>query len=268
MRDLMNVTGTLIVLILALSACSLQTTVNLFRHKYPASDQYKYPCFHLIPVYTLMAETPTVVPTSTLATSPTPFGGSGKIAFVSCDYETVNDNGLVFERTDVDSCEIHMMNADGSDPVNLTNNAVWDGDPAPSPDGTKIAYVSERGNNAEIYVMNTDGSGKIQLTDNQDWDREPAWSPEGTQLVFVSELRRQRIYEIKIMSAKGSGQTVLAKFSMSSDGKVLSPAWSPRGTQIVFVREGFDQANCEGCSEIFVMDADGGNPTQLTHNNG
>ena len=185
---------------------------------------------------------------------------------MSCGYETVSDNGVVFERTDNDSCEIYSMNADGSDRVNLTNNDVWDADPAPSPNGTKIAYVSDLGNdNSEIHVMNADGSGKVQLTDTRDWETGPAWSPDGSQIVF-SVLQDLEISEIRTMKADGSDLTALAKATVSSEGYLLSPAWSPLGTYIAYVREGFHQSECQGCSAIFVMNADGSNPTQVSHN--
>ena len=69
------------------------------------------------------------------------------------------------------------MNADGSDPINLTNNSLlFDGDPAWSPDGKKIAY--SRDNAAadliQVAVMNADGSSQTGLT-NTVWDAQPDW---------------------------------------------------------------------------------------------
>ena len=89
-----------------------------------------------------------------LALTPTPApaafpGTNGKIAFSS---ERDGDN------------EVFVMNPDGSEPTNLTNNAVFDDDPAYSPDGSKITFVSVRDGNFEIYVMNADGSAPRRLT--------------------------------------------------------------------------------------------------------
>jgi TolB protein len=58
----------------------------------------------------------------------------------------------------------------------LTDNPAWDGKPAWSPDGTKIAFVSDRDGNGDIYVMNADGSNVIRLT-NEGYNFEPSWSP-------------------------------------------------------------------------------------------
>ena len=243
---------TLAVLSNALSDCSAEPS---------SSTSTRFPLSTFTPTYTATAA-------STLAPRPTSTlfgGGTGRIAYVSCNYKSISEGTTVFEVTDDDSCEIYLMNTDGSDKTNLTNNSVFDANPTPSPDGAKIAYVSGQGYNAEIYVMNTDGSSKAQLTDNSDWDTEPAWSPDGLQLVFVTD-HFDNSSEIKIMNADGSGQTTLAK-SGASEGYYLSPDWSPLGTQIAFVREGYD-LECQGCSEIFVMNVDGSNSTQITNNNG
>jgi Tol biopolymer transport system component len=73
--------------------------------------------------------------------------------------------------------EIYVMNSDGSNPTRLTNNTVVDSDPTFSPDGTKIAFFSDRDGPRvpEIYAMNTDGSSQTNLTNNAAFDFSPDW---------------------------------------------------------------------------------------------
>jgi len=82
------------------------------------------------------------------------------------------------------------MNANGGNLCQLTENSVDDRGPARSPDGTRIAFVSNRDtglpNDTEIYVMNADGSDQQRITEKSgfewgvDWRPDPAALPEGT----------------------------------------------------------------------------------------
>ena len=74
--------------------------------------------------------------------------------------------------------------------------------PAWSPDGTKLAFTSNRDGNAEIYVMNRDGSGVQRLTNHPMIDVTPTWSPTGTQLAFTSD--RTGTPQIYIVNADGT----------------------------------------------------------------
>ena len=78
---------------------------------------------------------------------------------------------------DPSNWEIFLGDLDGGEPVRLTFHDGFDGFPSISPDGTKMAFASNRDGDSEIYVINVDGSGVIQLTANSTFDGWPAWAP-------------------------------------------------------------------------------------------
>jgi len=81
------------------------------------------------------------------------------------------------------SGELYLARADGSGIRRLTHNEADDRSPAWSPDGSEIAFVSDRSGRRthenEIWVIGRDGSGLRRLTANSVWDLDPAWSPAG-----------------------------------------------------------------------------------------
>jgi Tol biopolymer transport system component len=158
-------------------------------------------------------------------------------------------NGKIAFTRSLQIAEVQVMNADGSNRINLTNSQGFDGAPAWSPDGSKIAFASDRGGNSEIYVMRADGSSPMQLTNDPAEDSEPTWSPDGTRIAFT---RNDSIY---VMNADGSNPTRLINGPWWSN----NPAWSPDGTRIAFT-----SGRPEPDDGIYVMNADGSNQTKLT----
>jgi len=69
------------------------------------------------------------------------------------------------------------MDADGSNPIRLTDDPGQDSFPTWSPDGSHIAFASDRDGNPEIYVMDADGSNVTRLTNDSVFNAFPAWSP-------------------------------------------------------------------------------------------
>jgi hypothetical protein len=141
---------------------------------------------------------------------------------------------------------------------NLTNTMFNEGGPTFSPNGQRIAFVSNRGTNGseEILVMNADGTGVTRLTDNLDNDLAPSWSPDGTKLVFAGA--DSDGYDIYVMNADGSGRKQL---TTASDWE-LAPQFSPDGTKIVYHRQKLTDYGPQ--SDIWMMSANGSGQTQLT----
>ena len=183
---------------------------------------------------------------------------------------------ILFESNRTGNAEIYVMGADGKNLKQLTSNSAPDHCPIWSPDGKKIVFASERDGDSEIYVMNADGSEQRRLTNQPGDDSHPHWSPDGKRIVFnsartTSDLQAdwaQQHHEIFTMGADGSDVKQLSHLNTVS----TYPSYSPDGKFICFRsvtnEPGFrwDLTNATRNSEVFVMNADGTNPINLTKN--
>jgi Tol biopolymer transport system component len=100
-------------------------------------------------------------------------------------------------------------------------------DPACSPDGTQIAFISSRDGTAQTWVMPTSGEPATQLTFPPIAAETPCWSPDGTQIAFRAYTAED--YGIWIVPSAG-GQPI----QLTTHSSDFNPSWSPDGTQIAF----------------------------------
>jgi Tol biopolymer transport system component len=169
---------------------------------------------------------------------------------------------FVSNRDEPTATEIYSMNPDGSGVQRLTTSGGQDVEPAWSPDGKRVAFVSTRHDlSGEIYTMNADGTGVQRLTNNVGEggvDRSPTWSKDGKRIAFVS-MRDDPAGDIYTMNvADGSGVTPVTDF----DGEDSDPAWSPDGKQIAFVST--RESGGTSRTELYLVTLDTRQVTPLT----
>nr|HMN31515.1 hypothetical protein [Caldilineaceae bacterium] len=100
-------------------------------------------------------------------------------------------------------------------------------DPAWSPRGDEIAFVTNNTGNDEIFLVDPAGQVLTQLTFNRtEWDKHPSWSPDGSQIVFFSN-RDIGLRRLWIMNADGSNQHELSSLLQPAPGTAQYEDWDP-----------------------------------------
>ena len=153
--------------------------------------------------------------------------------------------------------EIYLGNSDGSNDQHLTDGdgtgsmAVW------SPDGTQIAFASDRNEKQDIYILNIESGEEIRLTGDEAWDFQPVWSLDGKQILYISDDADfliageliKFIIDVETQEVRPFGEDEV----FSGD-----PMYSSDGSKIAYM------SNESGYWHIYIMDADGSNVRQIT----
>jgi TolB protein len=169
------------------------------------------------------------------------------------------------ESVEHQQAEIWVMNADGSDPRQLTHNhdttntlfalgAVW------APNGKTIAYygthydpnTDKQIGAPHVYLINADGTDQRLLTDHP--GRWPSFSPDGKKIAFDGG--GQPSANIFVANTDGSD---VQQLTFDAAARNIRPDWSADGQQIAFTSQR------DGHDEIYVMNADGSDQTRLTN---
>jgi len=132
--------------------------------------------------------------------------------------------------------------------------------PSISPDGSRVAYVAERGEDVDILVAALDGSWARKVSRGDEYVLEPKWSPDGTRLLWCQWPHYDMPWDelaIVVADAEGNGARVVAGGSRVTNNY---PVWSPDGERIAFIS---DRDNDFG--NLWVINADGSGAERLVH---
>src|SRR5881296_1466958 len=148
----------------------------------------------------------------------------------------------------------------------LTHDPEFSESPTWSPDGSLLAFASDRSGNFEIYVRRVDGGQDVNVTNDPGQDIQPAFSPDGNWIAFVST-RSSRTGMIKIATLVGTefrtlGGDVWVVPALGGQARLLGkdgnlPAWHPSGRKLAYM------SGPENHRSILEATAEGGNPRSL-----
>jgi hypothetical protein len=134
--------------------------------------------------------------------------------------------------------------------VQLTNDPAEDRRASWSPDGTKIAFVSERDGQSKVYLMDADGSDEMKITTNTTAAEylNPAWSPDGTAIAW------QNADQIWVMDADGTDQ-----LQLTITGFNVEPDWGPSRPRLTIGKTSLGNGRVTGpgidcgtdCTELY-----------------
>jgi TolB protein len=159
------------------------------------------------------------------------------------------------------SADIYKINLKGDIESRLTKGPAGaiNVEPSLSPDGSKIAFSSERGGRPMIYVMNSDGSNVKRLTLKGAYNSSPSWSPDGTKIAFAGQDNSN--FDIYVMDADGSNLKRITQ-AAKSNGKAAhneDPSFSPDSRYIVYT------SNRTGKNQIYISTLSGSEERRVTN---
>jgi len=193
------------------------------------------------PSPTLVTPTP-----SPVSSPPFPAGSSPEVSFPNQGTVIL----AIDEGTNTHLFAYHPLKL----PLTRLTNDPWDDiAPALSPDGSRVAFASNRNGYWDLYILDFTSSETTRLTDSLEYDSAPSWSPDGQWIVHETYDEEGGL-DLYVRSVDGTQPVVRLTNNPGADH---SPAWSPQGRKVAFV------STRSGESEIWLADLDKPDPDRF-----
>lgn len=154
--------------------------------------------------------------------------------------------------------DLYRKSVDGRTVTQLTTDPSDDMMPSLSPDGTAVAFASNRNGNWDIFTMPITGGAPTQITSDADEEVQPTWAPDGRRLAFSRKNGRTGSWEIWIVDVTEPGVRTFV-----CEG--FLPRWSPVASQdtLLFQRARQRGSRLYGVWTIDLVRGEGRNPTEV-----
>jgi Tol biopolymer transport system component len=154
------------------------------------------------------------------------------------------------------TADIYIKRIDGNTATQLTNDPAEDRMPQFSPDGSRIAFCSNRSGNWDIYVQELDGGKPVQITHELTHELHPSWSPDGRELIFCGLGEQSGQWEMIVVDVDNPAQRRFIGYG-------LFPKFSPNGQKIAFQRARFRGTRWFSIWTVDYVDSEGLRPTEI-----
>ena len=131
--------------------------------------------------------------------------------------------------------DIYRVNIDGGDAEVVTDGMAFDSQPVVSPNGEKIAFISDRNGKDNLWIANVDGSEPIKLSEESYAQMiSPAWSPDSQHIVITRRTQDVELVQYHIDGGTGVTLTQNGDTDATKQLAGIGAAFDPKGTFIYF----------------------------------